>query len=103
MSEEQNKTFKEDGTRPIASGEMEVADTFKEDGTRPIAESPDFLLQNDRNNTADRDSAADSRNSATQTDSQSSVDSTNEEVVDTFEADGTRPDSQWRDGCSRHF
>jgi hypothetical protein len=38
------QTFEEDGTRPIQSGDIEVADTFEEDGIRPIAKSPDYLV-----------------------------------------------------------
>lgn len=46
MNQEQdNKTFEEDGIRPITSGEMEIAETFEEDGIRPIGESPDFLVR----------------------------------------------------------
>lgn len=92
MSEQQDKTFEVDGTRPIANGEMEVADTFEEDGTRPIAESPDFLLQDNQSGAENQNSTSTSKNDlATKADSESPVDINDERVVDTFEADGTRP------------
>ena len=83
------KTFEVDGTRPIESGDIEVADTFEEDGTRPIAESPDFLVRNDFNDRENRPKSSDS--SDTNTEEKPSVDNNKVEVVDTFEADGTRP------------
>lgn len=87
MSEQQDKTYELDGTRPIADGEMEVADTFEEDGTRPIAESPDFLLQNESQEEKNSTTASD-RDLAT-ADSKRPID--DDRVVDTFEEDGTRP------------
>lgn len=52
--QQDNKTFAEDGIRPIASGEMEIADTFEEDGIRPIAESPDFLVKDSQSEKTDQ-------------------------------------------------
>mgnify|MGYP003465492218 FL=1 len=61
MSKQQDqKTFEEDGIRPIASGEMEIADTFEEDGIRPIAESPDFLVRDSQSEKTDQSTATDS-------------------------------------------
>lgn len=58
--QQDNKTFEEDGIRPIASGEMEIADTFEEDGIRPIAESPDFLVRDSQSEKTDQSTATDS-------------------------------------------
>ncbi|MEY4519642.1 MAG: hypothetical protein RLZZ499_2242 [Cyanobacteriota bacterium] len=55
--QQDNKTFEEDGIRPIASGEMEIADTFEEDGIRPIAESPDFLVKDSQSEKTDEPTA----------------------------------------------
>ena len=92
MSESQEqKTFKEDGIRPIESGDIEVADTFEEDGTRPVAKSPDFLLTEEKNK-EDSDRPTASENSATsETEQEQSTDTLDPRVVDTFEEDGTRP------------
>ncbi|MEM8720662.1 MAG: hypothetical protein AAGE84_15405 [Cyanobacteria bacterium P01_G01_bin.39] len=94
MSEQQEqKTFEADGTRPIESGAIEVADTFSEDGTRPIAESPDFLITDSQNNTSDRPVATGDLDTdqVLEVDGKSHVNNSEVKVVDTFEADGTRP------------
>ena len=93
MSEhqEENKTFKEDGIRPIESGDIQVADTFEEDGTRPIAKSPDFLLQNTASQSSESDSQNLDNNKVLEIDGKRPVDNSNVEVVDTFQADGERP------------
>ena len=83
-------TFEEDGTRPIKSGDIEVADTFKEDGTRPIAESPDFLKNNQNESTESSQASSSSGKEVAKTEGKNSG-SGGREVVDTFEADGTRP------------
>ena len=58
MSKQQDqKTFEEDGIRPIASGEIEIADTFEEDGIRPIAESPEFLVKDSQSEKTDQPNA----------------------------------------------
>lgn len=91
MSEQKDKSFELDGTRPIESTDLEVAETFEEDGTRPIAESPDFLVREDK---SDREAQ---KGSSAGTGDRASMNKTNavasggKEVVDTFEADGTRP------------
>lgn len=87
MSEQQEpKTFEADGTRPIESGDIKVADTFEEDGTRPIAESPDFLVSE----RAKPGSEADRHTQNNNLDNpQKTTDTLN--IVDTFEADGERP------------
>jgi hypothetical protein len=84
MSKQQeNKTYKEDGIRPIEQGQVEIADTFQEDGNRPIEHSPDFLIPERKklpnkvlNNEADEEP---------------SVDKSYTEVADYFEDDGERP------------
>ena len=101
MSEQQEpKTFEEDGTRPIKSGEIEVADTFEEDGTRPIAKGPDYLVQNQKTQTDSKEqqSSANEENARTQDDERvfeedgiRPIKSGEMEVADTFEEDGTRP------------
>ena len=99
MSEQQdNKTFEADGTRPIESGDIEVADTFEEDGTRPIAQSPDFLIT-DSSDKEERSANTDRSNAdkVIEVDGQRPVDSSDIEVVDTFEEDGTRPIARGRD------
>ncbi|MEN9518024.1 MAG: hypothetical protein RLZZ381_612 [Cyanobacteriota bacterium] len=58
--QQDNKTFEEDGIRPIVSGEIKIADTFEEDGIRPIAESPDFLVRDNQNEKIDRSPTTDS-------------------------------------------
>ena len=93
MNEQNNKTFEVDGTRPIDSGDLEVADTYEEDGIRPIAESPAYLV---RDNQTKPDQSSTSKSSSdqdeeTKEDQKSTVGSGGREVVDTFEADGTRP------------
>ena len=85
-------TYEEDGTRPIKSAEIEVADTYEEDGTRPIAESPDFLLRNNQNESTESSKASSSKDKeVAKTEGKNSVGIGRREVVDTFEADGTRP------------
>ena len=85
-------TFAEDGIRPIKSSQIEVADTFEEDGTRPIGESPDFLLRNEPDKSAkSAQTSSSSSNEVAKTEVENSVGSGGREVVDTFEADGTRP------------
>ncbi|WP_144876378.1 hypothetical protein, partial [Hyella patelloides] len=101
-----NKTFKEDGIRPIESTDVNIVDTFEEDGTRPIAESPDFLVRNrqdkdnlkaqksenkstEKNNSEIKNTS--NENKVLEIDGQRPVDSSSTEVVDTFEADGKRP------------
>lgn len=84
-------TYEEDGTRPIKSGDIEVADTYQEDGTRPIAESPDFLKNNQNRSTQSSGTSSSSDKKAVKTEDKNPVDSGEREVVDTFEADGTRP------------
>ena len=94
MSEQQdNKTFEADGTRPIESGDIEVADTFEEDGTRPIAQSPDFLITDTQNTAEERPVSQDSLDAdkVIEVDKKRPVDNSEVEVVDTFEEDGTRP------------
>jgi hypothetical protein len=108
MSDRQPKTYKEDGTRPIERGAIEVANTFEEDGVRPIAESPNFLVQNDlqelealsdrevvensnivkENSTPDPDSESDLM---LEIDGERPLDNSDVRVVDSFEADGERP------------
>ncbi|MEM8830869.1 MAG: hypothetical protein AAGE96_16140 [Cyanobacteria bacterium P01_G01_bin.19] len=92
-----NKTFELDGTRPIESSKMKVADTFEDDGTRPIGESPDFLIT-DRHNDSESDRTSRPVSSsnldtdlAIEIDGKRPVDTKDVEVVDTFEDDGTRP------------
>lgn len=88
MTEQQDhQTFEEDGTRPIASGEIEIAETFEEDGVRPIAQSPDFLLTNSQNKEAHPADA----DGVIEVDGKRPVNNSEVKVVDTFEADGTRP------------
>lgn len=94
MSEQPEKTFEADGTRPIVSGEIDVADTYVEDGTRPIGESPDFLLQNqssEKSNEENKGTANADRDSDLSANSEHPVTADSDRVVDTFEADGTRP------------
>lgn len=92
MSEQQDRAFEADGTRPIVSGEVDVADTYEEDGTRPIGESPDFLLQNNQSQSETKSSTTTSSKNSSPTKADSDpVDINDERVVDTFEADGTRP------------
>ena len=65
MSEQEEKSFELDGTRPIEDGEIEVVDTFEEDGTRPIAKGRDFLVRDDLTedaNNSDRQSQKDNTN-----------------------------------------
>jgi hypothetical protein len=59
-NQQDHKTFEEDGIRPIASGEIEIADTFEEDGIRPIAESPDFLVRDSQSEKTDQSTATSS-------------------------------------------
>ncbi|MGF1540955.1 MAG: hypothetical protein ACFCU5_10975 [Pleurocapsa sp.] len=50
----EDRTYQEDGIRPIEHRHIEIADTFQDAGTRPIEESPDFLVKkhhSDRQNT----------------------------------------------------
>lgn len=94
MSEqEDNKTFKLDGTRSMESGEINVVDTFQEDGVRPIAESPDFLVNKHPNTVNDRPPTSDSLDAeqVIEIDGERPVDKSNTRVVNTFEADGERP------------
>jgi hypothetical protein len=92
-----NKTFEEDGTRPIASGEIKIAETFEEDGIRPIAQSPDFLVRDNQTEETDCPPTSDSLDAdrVIEVDEKRPIDIDNSdseaEVVDTFEADGTRP------------
>ena len=90
-AEEVVDTFKEDGTRPIKSGEIEVADTFEEDGTRPIAESPDFLKNNQNEPAKSSQASSSSGKEVAKTKGKNLIGNGSREVVDTFEADGTRP------------
>ena len=85
---EQNKSFEADGTRPIESGEIEVADTFEEDGTRPIGESPDYLV---RENSDRQESNSQNSERVLKIDGKGPVNNSDVKVVDTFEADGERP------------
>lgn len=93
MTEQQDhQTFEEDGTRPIASGEIEIAETFEEDGIRPIAQSPDFLLTNSQNEEAlSPPNGSLDADKVIEVDGKRPVDNSEVKVVDTFEADGTRP------------
>lgn len=96
MSEQDNKTFEADGTRPIQSSAIEVADTFEEDGIRPIAQSPSFLVkdnQNQKKHPVSEDSLDVGKiaDKTIEVDGQRPVDSSEVKVVDTFEDDGTRP------------
>jgi hypothetical protein len=94
MSEQKdNKTFAEDGTRPIASGEIKIAETFAEDGVRTIAESPDFLVKDNQIEQTDLPTTTDSLNAdqVIEMDGKRPINNNEVEVVDTFEADGTRP------------
>ncbi len=121
MSQHQeDRTFKADGTRPIESGDIQVADSFEEDGIRPIAKSPDYLVGNraTENNNKDncksekasvegsdrqvkvssninKESPIDSNNleedNLLKVDGERPVDNSEVKVVDTFEEDGTRP------------
>ncbi|MEL6930396.1 MAG: hypothetical protein AAFO95_17420, partial [Cyanobacteria bacterium J06600_6] len=74
MSEQQDNTFEADGTRPIVSGEVDVANTYEEDGIRPIGESPDFLLQNNRSQSTDLSSTGINSNTATEGDGKTPID-----------------------------
>ncbi|MEO1692018.1 MAG: hypothetical protein AAFR63_10900 [Cyanobacteria bacterium J06631_6] len=94
MSDQQgNKTFEVDGTRPIKSSDMTVADTYQEDGIRPIGESPDFLVKNAQDGTSSSSVSANESNGneTEKLDHKSAANSKGVKVVDTFEADGTRP------------
>ncbi|MBE9166614.1 hypothetical protein IQ238_03375 [Pleurocapsales cyanobacterium LEGE 06147] len=102
MSEHQEyKTFEEDGTRPIESRDIEVADTFKEDGIRPIAESPDYLVRNRATENNDEDNCKSetpsTENSAREVrvplniKDEPIIDSSNLEAGNILEIDGKRP------------
>ena len=102
MSESPEKTFKEDGIRPIEDSEVEVADTYEEDGTRPIGKGRDFLVSNkdntenqtNKNDVAHKSSDSSHKNESVHTyeeDGTRPIEDSEVEIADTFEEDGTRP------------
>lgn len=52
--DKEDRTYQDDGTRPIEHRHIEIAATFQDSGTRPIEESPDYLITETQ---ADRDRA----------------------------------------------
>ncbi|MGL5944222.1 MAG: hypothetical protein ACRC2S_28405 [Waterburya sp.] len=88
--EQENKTYQEDGIRPIDHTQIEIANTFDEDGNRPIEKSPDFLMtaRNIQDPITSGDLDADQ---VLEIDGKRPVDNSYTEVVNTFEDDGERP------------
>ncbi|GAB4528100.1 MAG: hypothetical protein Tsb0014_09210 [Pleurocapsa sp.] len=61
----EDRTYQEDGIRPIEHRHIEIAATFQDAGTRPIEESPDFLVEehcSDRNLVSEEKSTSDRLN-----------------------------------------